>query len=478
MQAPAQVPGKGLTLWLNAGLGAELSGDEVLRWEDARGGGPVAVTQTTSRPRYVKDRQYGFGAIAFNGIMQGLKTGPLINFPNKRGTLVIVAKILGRSHSSGAGFSSLVSTYYGSGHTWQLGSSANYYSYFDGEESHPINHESVWPGNWNILCLTRDSDEAVNILFNNGNHSVVSISPRQPDINAIKIGFNDSAETTNGLIAEILLYDHALEEKESNQLHQYLSDKYHIDLAPPPVWKTWWFYLLLLALLIAATAGVTRYLSQRKLRIRLQQLQRQQDIDRERLRISREMHDDIGSGLTQIVLMSESLRHKAPEEKANGLAEIADASRKLVDSMADIIWSMRPENKSTEQLAIHLREMLSRMLENAGIDYRFGFTNRVPDKQLASETSRNILLVCKESINNVIKYSHASLVTVSFHVTEEGVNASINDNGQGFDPAKAIHGSGIRNIRQRIAESGGKLEVLSSPGSGTQISFYVPFRQS
>ncbi len=241
----------------------------------------------------------------------------------------------------------------------------------------------------------------------------------------------------------------------------------------PPFWKTWWFYSLVVLLLMTVLVLLTRYFAQQKLKQKVMALERQKEIDKERQRISREMHDDIGAGLTQITLMSESAKTK---HKAGELDEIAQTSRQLVSNMSEIIWSLNPENKTLDQLLAYLREQLNKQLEYSGIHYSIRLPETGNDILLTNEQRRNILLVTKEIVNNAIKYSKAGNISVNATLQDGSLGFEIQDDGTGFDINGKYTGSGQRNIRQRIEELGGILKIESVPGKGSSFVYHIPLQ--
>jgi signal transduction histidine kinase/ligand-binding sensor domain-containing protein len=242
----------------------------------------------------------------------------------------------------------------------------------------------------------------------------------------------------------------------------------------PPFWKTWWFYTLSAAVIVLTIIIITRFLSQQKLKIRVAELEKQKEIDKERQRISREMHDDIGAGLTQITLMTESVKQKAGIHKQKELDDIAGTSRKLVGNMSEIIWSLNPENKTINHLMAYLREQLNKLLEYAGLEYSILLPESNKDILLTNEQRRNILLATKEIVNNVIKHSHAKLVIVKSFIDNNRLSFEIGDDGKGFDLSKKYSGNGLHNIRHRVEELKGNLIIDSQPGKGARFIFSIP----
>jgi signal transduction histidine kinase len=194
--------------------------------------------------------------------------------------------------------------------------------------------------------------------------------------------------------------------------------------------------------------------------------------DRERKRISREMHDDIGSGLTQITLMSESAMNNISVAK---LADITNTSRQLVNSIGEIVWSLNPEYKTVELLCAYLREQLNKQLEYSGIQYSIQLPEDGKEIILTNEQRRNILLVTKEIVNNAVKYSKAKNISIKAELINGGIAFQIKDNGTGFDIGKIHTGNGMKNIRNRIEELGGTMEIISGNGEGSSINYFVPF---
>jgi signal transduction histidine kinase len=241
-----------------------------------------------------------------------------------------------------------------------------------------------------------------------------------------------------------------------------------------PFWKTWWFYSLVALVIVSEIIWITGKLARRRLKQRLAELEQQRQIDKERLRISREMHDDIGAGLTQITLMSESVKLQVQKEQKVDLEEIADTSRQLVSNMGEIIWSLNPEYKTLDDLMNYLRESLHKLLEHSGIGYSILLPENGGKILLSNEQRRNILLVAKEIVNNAIKYSFAKNILVKGELQDLKLLFEISDNGLGFDTKAIGRGNGLRNIRDRIKEMRGELRLASAPGRGSNFYFTIP----
>jgi len=241
----------------------------------------------------------------------------------------------------------------------------------------------------------------------------------------------------------------------------------------PPFWRTWWFTSLVILASLAFILAFVRYMYQTKVKQKLLELEKQQALHKERQRISREMHDDIGAGLTQIALMSESakIKSKAPDNKE--LCDIADTSRMLVDSMSEIIWTINPDNKTLEQFISYLRENLNKQLEYSGINYSVELPDEGQDILLRNEQMRNLLMVTKETVNNAIKHSRAKNISIKFLHQTDKLHIEIKDDGVGFDAQRKYSGNGLHNIRQRTREIGGEMQIASDD-RGTRFNYFFP----
>jgi len=196
----------------------------------------------------------------------------------------------------------------------------------------------------------------------------------------------------------------------------------------------------------------------------------------ERVRIGRELHDDIGAGLTQISLMSEVIKDQKDFSNAHRkeLNDITLIARKLVNSMGEIVWALNPENKSLEQLMIYLREQLGNLLEYSGIEFSIQLPNVNQSVSLNNIQLRNTMLITKELVNNAIKYSQAKNISILCEWQADQLTFQIQDDGVGVNLATVKKGNGLKNIQRRVNELGGHFDINSSPGKGTHCNFTIP----
>ena len=205
-------------------------------------------------------------------------------------------------------------------------------------------------------------------------------------------------------------------------------------------------------------------------------LERQTLLERERLRISKDMHDEVGSSLTKITLLSEIIRREIDSrvKTESNLDKISEISRSVIDNMNEIVWAINPKNDKLDNLAAYLREYIYEYLDGTGIYCQFDFMENFPPLNLTAEYRRNIFLVVKESFNNIVKHSSATAVNLKFVYDAPKLNITIKDNGKGFSIDNiSKFGNGLNNMTKRIEEIGGKFIINSSPDKGVIIEITI-----
>jgi signal transduction histidine kinase len=209
-------------------------------------------------------------------------------------------------------------------------------------------------------------------------------------------------------------------------------------------------------------------------------LDRQLMLERERTRISQDMHDDVGASLTRITILSELAKNNPDTvgETRQWLSQISDTSRGVMEEMSQIIWALNPKNDTLEGLIAYIRRFATEYLEPTSIACIFDLPETLPNLPLTVEVRRNIYLVVREALHNVVKHAGATKVKISLTPQppllqgkgEKSFTLTIRDNGKGFDPAALeFPGNGIVNMKKRMQEIGGELKIKSTTGKGTEI---------
>jgi len=249
----------------------------------------------------------------------------------------------------------------------------------------------------------------------------------------------------------------------------------------PFFYQTRTFYLLclflsIIALLVmAAFATVVAHgISTRRMRRKMAALEAQQAMDRERARIARDIHDDIGSTLTQIVMLSE-LAGREPEQTYapdGHLTGIRSAAREITRRLDEIVWAINPRNDTLDALVSYISKLATDQARAAGLNCRLDLPSALPSFTINGSMRHNLFLACKESIHNAIKHAKASQLQLRLTLAEESFQIEISDNGVGL-PAQLPkhHGDGLLNLKERLLASGGSCDFISIPGQGTAIRF-------
>jgi ligand-binding sensor domain-containing protein/signal transduction histidine kinase len=235
-----------------------------------------------------------------------------------------------------------------------------------------------------------------------------------------------------------------------------------------PIWQRWWF--LTLAAMVAALAVYSVY------RYRLARLI---EVERIRTRIAADLHDDIGSNLTKIGILSEVVHQQmngAEETVAEPISTIARISRESVTSMSDIVWAINPRRDSLRDLVSHMREFAGEMFANCEIEFEFLAPSSDVYLRLGADVRRTVFLIFKEGVNNIVRHADCSKACIELRVEGAHLVLKVADDGRGFDRTEGA-GNGLLSIERRAAAAGGMVEIASSKSSGTKITLRLPIKQ-
>ena len=248
----------------------------------------------------------------------------------------------------------------------------------------------------------------------------------------------------------------------------------------PFFYQTWPFKLLVGAGLVAGGSFAVRRAATRKYRRKLALLQQQHAIERDRARIAKDIHDDIGAGLTQITLLAELVRRE-PEQTAANLERITHSARKLTKAMDEIVWAVDPQHDTFEGLMDYISAYAEDFLRVAGIRCRMDLPMALPVLPVDAELRYHLFLALKEALNNVVKHARATEVWLRLKVDKNSFTLVVEDNGSGLPPApgatvandRLASGSGLTNLKKRLDAIGGLCAVQSEPGQGTRVTMTV-----
>ena len=243
----------------------------------------------------------------------------------------------------------------------------------------------------------------------------------------------------------------------------------------PSLWQTWWFrsaaLLVLLGIVLLSIRGYTR----RKLDIQRIALEKKQAIEKERTRIATDMHDDLGAGLSRIKFLSETIGIKKQQQLPieDEITGIQAYSHEMIDKMGEIVWALNEKNDSLSDLLVYTRSYAAEYLMQAGIRCTVEVPREFPSRFVSGELRRNVYLVVKEALHNIVKHAAAAKVHIRMEAGGE-LAITIKDDGVGFDSDEVRpFSNGLYNMRKRMADIGGTLSIFSG-SSGTTIRLSVP----
>jgi signal transduction histidine kinase/ligand-binding sensor domain-containing protein len=255
-----------------------------------------------------------------------------------------------------------------------------------------------------------------------------------------------------------------LRAQSRNGLAPWRSSEGGVPLAVRPfVWQTWWFRLLSVVSVAAMLTIVHRY-----------RLNRVREVERVRLRIAADLHDDVGSNLSTIALLSEMLANTSGDRQQNErhLTQIRRIAMDGVDSLRDMIWLVTPRQDGLADLLAKLHTLSADLLE--GVTFTFDAPDAGGARPLDMHLTRNVVLIYKEALHNVRKHADAGTVAVNITEASQALRINIEDDGVGFNTSASGGGRGMANMYKRAQDIGGVVCIHSVPGKGTTITLRVP----
>jgi ligand-binding sensor domain-containing protein/signal transduction histidine kinase len=236
----------------------------------------------------------------------------------------------------------------------------------------------------------------------------------------------------------------------------------------PPLWRRAWFLASLVCAAVLLGYGAHRY-----------RLARQLELERVRMRIAADLHDDLGASLSRVAILSEIVNRQAglaQSEPGQRLTEIAETARGLVDSMGDIVWAIDPRRDNVQSLLRRVRELLSETLEPLGIAWALDTGAELEGLSMPAEPRRNVFLMVKEAVYNAARHAHCSRVVVMLGVEQGECRVEVRDDGSGIPDPEPETGNGLGNMRTRARAIGGVLEIARAAGGGTAVTLRFPMR--
>jgi signal transduction histidine kinase/ligand-binding sensor domain-containing protein len=251
----------------------------------------------------------------------------------------------------------------------------------------------------------------------------------------------------------------------------------------PFFYQTWWFKTFAGVVVVGGISLAVRRAVTRKYRRQLALLRQQHAIERDRARIAKDIHDDIGAGLTQITLLTE-LARREPEQVNAHLERISGSARQLTRAMDEIVWAVDPQHDTFSGLMDYISAFAEDFLRTAGIRCRMDVPLALPVMRVDAELRYNLFLALKEALNNVVKHAKATEVWLRLRLESSAFTLTVEDDGQGLPAGggngttgvgvdRIASGSGLVNLQKRLAAVGGRCEIHSLAGRGTRVEMTV-----
>jgi signal transduction histidine kinase len=244
----------------------------------------------------------------------------------------------------------------------------------------------------------------------------------------------------------------------------------------PHFWETPWFRALTVILALAAAIGIGWRIARNRAQRRLARLELQTAREKERARIARDLHDDLGASLTEISMLANLAAEDdaAPGHAREPLAQIAGKAHTLVGALDEIVWAVNPRHDTLASVADYLPAVASEFLDSTDIALRLDVARDLPLIALDAERRHGLFLAVREALNNAVKHSGAREISLSLRAPDHRLEIELRDDGRGFDAAGEHCGDGLRNLRERMIALGGEARIESIPGTGTSVRLSLP----
>lgn len=248
-----------------------------------------------------------------------------------------------------------------------------------------------------------------------------------------------------------------------------------------PFWKKWWFSTATAVCVFALIAGIVRYVSTQKLLRQVALLKQQEALEKERARIARDIHDQVGASLTQVALLGELVEadKDAPEEIESHAKQISQTARETTRALDEIVWTVNPQNDTLEGLVNYICKYAQDYLAVAGVRYRFELPAELPTRSIAPDVRHNVFLASKEAVTNIVRHAKASEARIRMRVETNSFTLEIEDNGRGLgglDQEAAARRNGLKNMRKRMEDIGGTFDIKSGNDGGALVCLSVPLK--
>jgi two-component system, sensor histidine kinase ChiS len=293
-------------------------------------------------------------------------------------------------------------------------------------------------------------------------------------LNGLDVNWSNASEATYADYRNLNPGSYRFEVKAMGVSQIWTESVFYNFVIIPAWWQTWWFKFISLIIFLGIVFVIVRLIYLSNLKEQKAELEKQLAVQIERQRISSEMHDDIGAGLSGVRLLTEFTRSKNKTgEITNELDKIYQSISDISAKMREVIWSLNTENDSLENLIYYLQKQARIIMEHYPGQLFIAIPEKIPEIRLNGHTRRNIYLSLKEALHNIIKHSHANKIEIAI-LCNHSIQIRIADNGKGLDlRQQKTMGNGIKNIQSRMQQMGAKLTIENE--QGLVLIFDIPY---
>ncbi|MCB0806392.1 MAG: ATP-binding protein, partial [Bacteroidales bacterium] len=244
-----------------------------------------------------------------------------------------------------------------------------------------------------------------------------------------------------------------------------------------PFWMTYPFLVFTAFITLGGIIILVRYFTTKRMKKQIARLEREQEISLIRRRISSDLHDDIGSGLSKLAMISDTALMDLPEknETTSKLKRIASEARQMTDQLRVIVWALNPRDDQLEGLLSYIRQQTGDYLDEFKIKCSIQMPEKIPDISVSAEFKRNVYYTIREAVHNAVRHGEPRNLQIIIETEKRFLSVRVIDDGKGFDPAQPNSGgNGLRIMKQRLSDLGGEASISSRPGNGTTIEMKIP----
>jgi len=247
------------------------------------------------------------------------------------------------------------------------------------------------------------------------------------------------------------------------------------DLLMPRFWQRTWFLGVCLGSVLLMAVGSVQLLERRRALRQIHQLERERAVATERARIAQDIHDEVGTSLTKISKLTELMHGQdaGTVQQDDFTRAIAHTAQDTIRAMDEIVWAINPRNDALKEMADYLVYFTEDFLRPAGVECVLDVPLKLPDIPLPAEVRHNLFMAVKEALNNAVRHASPSRITLGMSLTSENqLTIEVSDDGRGFEPSQAASvGNGLENMRRRMEEIRGRMQIQSESAKGTRVSF-------